>query len=234
MNAKKRRILVVSQSDVLDGSLIQDLEHEGYDVTVVSNIEEEREDLFLSGLPAGIILDLQGLENEGLKFCDDMVTYAGLAVVIIGSSQTQDIAYPAEALECADSYVRRSELYGEEVAARMRQILSRFSSFAHSMGREVQLTRDITVDFIAKTVQTGGKAITLTPTETALLNVLMVYQGLFVASETIIDRVWRGSDEGNANSLRVHMHRLRRKMGDTKRSGGIIETIRSTGYSLNP
>jgi two-component system, OmpR family, response regulator VicR len=231
MTAEIGRILLISQPNNLDTSLVQEIEQEGYAVTVVSSIAEARSDLSSQGLPAGMIVDLQGLEDDGMEFCQEMVTYAGLAVILIGSSQTEDI--PAAALEYADTYLRRNELSAQEIAVRLRQIFSRFGSFAYSLGREVQLTQDLVVDFIAKTVKVGRKEISLTPTEIALLHVMMVHRGSMVASETIINRVWRMLGEGNENSLRVHMHRLRHKLGDSKRSGGVVETVRSVGYSLN-
>jgi DNA-binding response OmpR family regulator len=233
MTAESRRVLVISRTENVDGALIQELEQEGYEVIVVSSIAGARDDLTLHGLPTGMLVDLQGLEQEGMRFCQEMVTYAGLPVIIIGSAQSEDVA-ASEALECADVYLRRKELLPLEVAARLRQIFSRMTSLSYATGREVQLTRDLVVDLIGRTVRVEGKEISLTPTEVALLHVLMVHRGYMVASDTIIDRVWRILNEGNENSLRVHMHRLRHKLGDSKRSGGLVETIRGAGYSLNP
>jgi DNA-binding response OmpR family regulator len=75
-----------------------------------------------------------------------------------------------------------------------------------------------------------GVPVVLTPTETKLLFILWRNAGQVVANEFLISRIWPGQ-EVYEDLLRVHVHRLRHKMGsDGRRKKRYILTERGRGY----
>jgi DNA-binding response OmpR family regulator len=231
MSTQKQKVLLVSKADRLDSSFVRDLEAEGISVILVSSISEARRELENHGLPFGMIVNLDQLEEDGLEFCDEMTVYAGLPVILIGSKNS-DQSVVSASFQCADTFVRGAEVYTKDIALRLERLFHRVNSFSWALGRDVRLASDVIVDFIGRTIQIKGNSIALTPTETALLHVLAAHSDETVDSETLIERVWRGAAEGNPNALRVHMHRLRRKLGWKRGSEGLIRTVRGTGYTL--
>lgn len=231
MTESKQRVLFVSHLDVLDPSLISTFQADGIEVTVVYSTIMARRDLEAHGLPLGMIVNLNQLEDDGVAFCDEMTMYAGLPVMVIGPAQP-DQSLVLDSLEVGDTFVRGWEADAKSLIVRLKRLWSRLASFSYAVGRDVGLLADVSIDFIGKTIQIAGKTIALTPTEIALLHVLIVHSDEVVDAEVLIERVWRGAVEGNPNALRVHMHRLRRKLGWKRGQEGLIRTARGTGYTL--
>src|SRR5688572_3831925 len=229
MENTAKRILMINDPKKVQPDLRESLEREGLILIVTPSLKAAHQDITENGLPVGLLINLEGIEEEGLEFCNEMTLYAGLPVIILGSTDSNEQA-AMQALVCADAYLRPNEFSPAEIAARLERLFSRISSFTYGLGRNVKLTRDIVLDLIDASVVIGGYDVTLTPTEVALLHVLLTHDHEVVDSETLIERVWRGANAGNPNSLRVHMHRLRRKLGWKKRSQmGLIKTVRGIG-----
>ena len=57
----------------------------------------------------------------------------------------------------------------------------------------------------------------------------VLQQGRVLSSEQLKDCVYGFSDEVESNALNVHIHHLRRKLGNS-----IVETVRGLGYRLGP
>jgi two-component system response regulator MprA len=91
--------------------------------------------------------------------------------------------------------------------------------------------QDLELDPAAHTARRGDRAIDLTRTEFALLELLMRNAGRPLPRETIMDRVWGWESEPTSNSLEVFVGYLRRK---TEAAGEprLIHTVRGVGYVL--
>jgi DNA-binding response OmpR family regulator len=74
-----------------------------------------------------------------------------------------------------------------------------------------------------------GKTLALTPTETKLLYILMRNAGRTVTNDFLLRRLWP-MEEVYEDSLRVHIHRLRKKLGRPSRHEQYIATERGVGY----
>jgi DNA-binding response OmpR family regulator len=228
MADRSQTVMLVSR---LKTDFIKELQDAGLAVNHQTSVAGAREYLLREGLPDGVVVLLEGQEEEGLELCQELMVYAGLPVVLIGSSNP-DPSVVAAAMDCADNFLRQKELSQQELPLRLQRIFQRLNTVTYSVGREIKLAADVVVDLIDKTLYIKGQKIILTPTEIALLHVLLAHSGTMVDSQTLIDRVWRGAEEGNANALRVHMHRLRRKLGWQKRNQNLIKTVRGVGYML--
>lgn len=73
-----------------------------------------------------------------------------------------------------------------------------------------------------------GQALELSRREYMLLKNLMENAGRVLTRETLETRLYNWGEEVSSNALEVHIHHLRKKIGD-----GFIKTIRGVGYKVN-
>lgn len=122
----------------------------------------------------------------------------------------------------ADGYVMKP-MHLEEVAAVMRALLRRRSALA--AGPLVH--RDISVDPQSRSVLRGGHPVTLSDPEFAVLLALMEERPRALTRSDIQAR--SGQRVGDVGTVDVHVHHLRRKLGDS-----LIQTVRGIGYRVPP
>src|SRR5262245_10579450 len=71
----------------------------------------------------------------------------------------------------------------------------------------------ITLNGPTGTALKGARPLRLSATEFRLLHYLMLHAGTVVPMQEVLRQVW-GRADGDADVVRVTMHRLRRKLGD--------------------
>jgi two-component system OmpR family response regulator/two-component system response regulator QseB len=120
----------------------------------------------------------------------------------------------------ADGYVIKPG-HLEEVAAVMRALLRRRTTL--SAGQIVY--RDLALDPDHRFVQRGGTPIELTEQEFAVLLALLEDRPKALSRGDLQAR--SGNRVGAGGAVEVHVHHLRRKLGDN-----IIQTVRGVGYRI--
>ncbi|MDB5751965.1 MAG: DNA-binding response regulator [Ramlibacter sp.] len=142
--------------------------------------------------------------------------------VLIVSSRSQ-LRTRLNALDLgADGYVTKP-VHLDEVAAVMRALLRRRTTL--SAGQIVH--RGLAVDPNSRTVQRGGAVVELTEQEFAVLLALLEDQPRPLSRADIQAR--SGNKVGDGNAVEVHVHHLRRKLGEN-----VIQTVRGVGYRMAP
>ncbi|GAA5144342.1 response regulator transcription factor [Pseudonocardia eucalypti] len=91
--------------------------------------------------------------------------------------------------------------------------------------RTVARRGDVTVDLALGLVSVDGQLVTLTPTEFALLTILVSHPEQPLSAEALTRMLWR--DPPSSNVVEVYIGYLRRKLGPER-----IRTIRNAGYLL--
>ena len=112
----------------------------------------------------------------------------------------------------------------DELSARLRALHRRAAGPAHSTWR----IRDLEIDPAARTCRLSGVLVTLTPKEFAVLSVLMENLGTILRRERIALALYAWGEEAESNAIDVHIHHLRRKLGDD-----VIRTLRGVGYVID-
>jgi two-component system OmpR family response regulator/two-component system response regulator QseB len=122
----------------------------------------------------------------------------------------------------ADGYVIKP-VHLEEVAAVMRALLRRRTTLSSG-----QITwRDLVMDPNSRLVQRAGATIELTEQEFAVLLALMEDRPRPLSRGDIQART--GNRVGDGGAVEVHVHHLRRKLGED-----VIQTVRGVGYRVPP
>ena len=140
--------------------------------------------------------------------------------VLIMTARDQ-VASRIESLDLgADDYVTKPFDAGE-LAARMRALRRRAVGRAQAVLEHGELV----IDPAARTVLRGGEPVELSAREFDLL-LVMVEASPRVLSRTQIEAKLYNWDSGlDSNAIEVHVHRLRRKLGEE-----VIRTVRGVGY----
>jgi two-component system OmpR family response regulator/two-component system response regulator QseB len=122
----------------------------------------------------------------------------------------------------ADGYVIKP-VHLDEVAAVMRALLRRRTAMAAGPLRH----RELAVDPHSRTVQRAGAPVELTDQEFAVLLALLEDRPRPLSRADIQAR--SGNRVGDGNAVEVHVHHLRRKLGEN-----VIQTVRGVGYRMPP
>ena len=120
----------------------------------------------------------------------------------------------------ADDYIVKP-FDPNELLARLRAMLRRAG------GRSNPLLEhgDIVVDPAAHTVERAGAAVVLGAKEFALLLALLQARPQVLSKSRLESALYGFGESVESNAIEVHVHHLRRKLGD-----GLIKTVRGVGY----
>ncbi|MDN6111273.1 MAG: two-component system response regulator PmrA, partial [Enterobacterales bacterium] len=110
-----------------------------------------------------------------------------------------------------------------ELQARVRALIRRFQGHSDNLLQ----VENIILNLSTQQVTFEGQQIELTPKEFALLSRLMMRAGQTVNREILQQDLYSWQDDLSSNTLEVHIHNLRRKLGKER-----IKTVRSVGYRL--
>ena len=159
---------------------------------------------------------LQKLKSEGYSVD---ACYDGAEAMDILSYTEYDAVLLDIMMPKADGY--------QVLAARVRAALR----ISHGKSTNLLTIGDLTVDCGAHRVTRGGKLIELSAKEYALLEYLMLNQGIVLSREKIENHIWNFDYEGGTNVVDVYISYLRKKIdgGHEKR---LIHTVRGRGYVL--
>jgi two-component system response regulator MprA len=129
----------------------------------------------------------------------------------------------------ADDYLTKPFAL-DELRARLRALLRRTTVDGEDEAAVLRY-EDLVLDPAARTVHRAGRAIDLTRTEFALLELLLRNAGRPLPRDVIMDRVWGWESEPTSNSLEVFIGYLRRKT-EAADEARLIHTVRGVGYVL--
>jgi len=124
----------------------------------------------------------------------------------------------------ADDYVVKPVAL-DELAARLHALVRR----AHVKTQTLLQVREVIMDASARQVSRAGDAISLSTREFDLLQALLLNAGRVLSREQLEQHLYRWGHEVESNTIEVHIHHLRRKMG-----AGLIDTVRGVGYIVMP
>lgn len=181
--------------------------------------------------PDVIVLDLGLPDLDGFEVLARLRRWSTIPVVVLSARQGGDDK--VDALDGgADDYVTKPFAV-EELLARLRVAVRRALPAADGLGAVV-VSGDVSIDLARKRVHRDGIEIRLTPTEWAVLEVLVRSAGHLVSGESLLQEVWGPTYRTEGNYLRVYMAQLRRKLEKDPAHPVHLLTRPGRGYLFEP
>lgn len=216
-------ILVVDDDPAIRESMARELRVNGYTV-VVAEDGLEGVHAFETHAPDLVLTDLSMPRSDGFELISAIRPTSRTPIIVL--SVRGNDADKIRALDLgADDFVTKPFSVAE-LLARIRAQLRRIGGTAIRMLQFDQLT----IDLDRRRVVQGDREVRLTPTEYSLLELLAMNAGKPVFTDHIIARVWRDAVGTTADTVRVHMSALRKKIEPDPSSPRYIVTEPWVGY----
>jgi DNA-binding response OmpR family regulator len=224
-----QRILAVDDDPFILQLVTSVLENNGYEVLKALSGQDALQLIEQHGLPHLGIFDIDMPGMNGFELCQRIQAFSDLPVILLTALDQEQIII--EGLELyAEDYITKPFSPGE-LAARVKRVLRRIGDFQYTLAPVIQVDDTLSVDLFRQQIWLGDKSISLTPTESKILYILMRNAGRTVTSEFLLRRIWP-LEEVFEDTLRVHIHRLRQKMQSGSSHSYYITTQRGLGYSF--
>ena len=220
------QILVVDDDQAVRDSLARSLQYNGYEVSTATDGLDALAKLASENVDA-VVMDVMMPRLDGLE-TTKMLRENGNDVPILILTARDAVGDRVDGLDAgADDYMVKPFSL-DELLARIRA-LTRRTKPEHEEPSEILHFGDLELDTATRGVSRGGRRISLTRTEFALLQVFMEHPNHVLERGWLLNEVWGFDFPTTANSLEVYIGYLRRK---TEQEGEprLIHTIRGVGY----
>lgn len=216
------RILLVEDDDLLGSALRTGLTQHGFEVDWVRDgVIAERE--LKSQQHQVAVLDLGLPRLDGTEVLQ-RIRQAHIKLPVLVLTARDTIADRVAVLNMgADDYVIKP-VDLDELAARLNALIRRSHGHAE---QQIQVGH-IVLDPIAKTVTRNQQLVNLSHREFDTLHCLMLQAGRVLSRAKLEQYLYSWGHEVESNAIEVHIHHLRRKLGNE-----VIETVRGVGYVMN-
>lgn len=216
------RVLVVEDEQVLADAVAVGLRRESMAVDAAYDGDTALEQLWVNDYDVVVLdRDLPGIHGDEVARTLVRDGYSGRILMLTASDGVED---KVEGLSLgADDYLAKPFAFPELIAR------------VHALARRatpplppVLERHGITLDPANHTVHRDGRALSLTPKEFAVLQVLMRAQGTVVSAEGLLEKAWDENADPFTNVVRVTVMTLRKKLGEPS----VIRTVPGAGYQL--
>jgi two-component system response regulator MprA len=224
------RILVVDDDRAVRESLRRSLEFSGYQVELASDGAQALEAI-IANRPDAMVLDVMMPRLDGLEVARRLrSTGDDLPILVLTARDT--VSDRVSGLDAgADDYLPKPFAL-EELLARLRALLRRaIPEGPNGQASETLSFADLTLDPGTREVRRGGREISLTRTEFALLELFLSYPKHVLTRGRILEEVWGYDFPTSGNALEVYVGYLRRKT-EAEAEPRLIHTVRGVGYVL--
>ena len=193
---------------------------------VSTRLGEKGVELVESEAPDIVILDLGLPDINGFEVLRQVRLFSNVPTIIL--TVRSDEADVVKGLEWgADDYITKP-FRQLEFLARVKALIRRQSPSEE----ETLVCGRLRLDATTGQLHYDGKEIALTITESHILNHLMKNAGHVVTHSSLAEAVWGDDYPGVADSLKVHIRRLREKIEADPSHPQLILTKAGVGYSL--
>jgi two-component system KDP operon response regulator KdpE len=220
-------VLVVDDDRAIRRFLRTSLTAHGYEVLEAENGQMALQEV-MTHRPDLVILDLGLPDIDGVEVTRQLREWTEIPIIILSVREHEEDKIAA--LDAgADDYLTKPFGVGE-LMARLRVALR------HAVSQQdepaVFTLGDLKVDFARRVVEVKDQEVQLTPTEYALLRVLIKYAGKVLTHHQLLREVWGPGYEQEKHLLRVNISNLRSKLEVEPVRPQYILTEPGVGYRL--
>ena len=219
------------QPDIVNALKIY-LSPEGYNLFEAFNGREalemmEKEDIHL------ILLDVMMPVMDGITAMAKIREFSNVPIILLtAKSETEDKVLGLNV--GADDYITKP-FVPVEVLARVRSQLRRYARLGSKPKEDAgQITiGGVTLDDRTKSVLVEGEVVSLTPTEYAILHLLMANPGKVYSTKALYEAVWQEAALGSEGAVAVHIRHLREKIEINPSDPRYLKVVWGQGYKMD-
>ena len=179
-----------------------------------------------------ILLDVMMPVMDGITATAKIRETSNVPIILLtAKSETEDKVLGLNV--GADDYITKP-FVPVEVLARVRSQLRRYAQLGScpaSAERSITIG-SITLDDRTKSVLVDGETVSLTPTEYAILHLLMANPGKVFSTKHLYEAVWQEAALGSEGAVAVHIRHLREKIEINPSEPRYLKVVWGQGYKM--
>jgi two-component system, OmpR family, response regulator len=219
-------VLLVEDEEKLAGALKRGLGEEGMTVECAASAEAAQEVLKGGARFDVLALDVKLPGKDGFTFLRELRGGGDATPVLLLTARGALDDRVTGLNAGGDDYLVKPFAFAELVA-RLRALARRQARPPSPMLK----VGDIELDTVRRRAQRGGRALSLSPKELMLLELLMRHAGQVVTRQMIAETVWAADYNDLTNLIEVFVNRLRQKL-DPGGGKALVATVRGVGYTM--
>lgn len=218
------KLLIVEDDLLLQEGLALMFGHEGYVLDLASTAAQANQFIRCAEYSL-IILDLGLPDQDGTTLLRQW-RQQGIQSPVLILTARDALEDRVNGLDSgADDYLVKPFALAE-LQARARALIRRHQGHSDNLLQD----NGLTLNLHTQQVVLDESPLDITPKEFAILTRLMMRLGQTVHRETLQQDIYSWQDDPGSNTLEVHIHHLRRKLGKLGKER--IKTVRGIGYRL--
>ncbi|MBG7069831.1 response regulator [Pseudomonas aeruginosa] len=216
-------VLLTEDDDLIASGIVAGLNAQGLTVDRVASAADTQALLQVARFDV-LVLDLGLPDEDGLRLLQRL-RQQGVDLPVLVLTARDAVTDRVAGLQAGAAAYLLKPFDLRELGARLHTLQRR------SAGRCVNVIEHGRLSYDPSTRETwlDGRPVELSRREQALLQALLNNRGRILSGEQLKDSVYGFGDEVESNALNVHIHHLRRKLGNA-----IVQTVRGLGYRLGP
>lgn len=228
------RILVVDDEKEIADLVELYLKKEGFSIDkyysasqALSRIKDTAYDLAM--------LDIMMPDVDGFTLCQEIRKSYTYPIIMLTAKDSETDKITGLTLG-ADDYITKP-FQPLEMVARVKSQLRRYKKYNLSDGqhlRPVLCHNGLVINPEKHVCTLNNQPVSLTPTEFAILQVLLENKGRVISGEELLRKIWQDDYYNKlSNSVTVHIRHIREKLNDSLEKPKYIQTIWGVGYKID-
>ena len=179
-----------------------------------------------------ILLDIMMPRMDGITATAKIRAFSNVPIILLtAKSETEDKVLGLNV--GADDYITKP-FVPVEVLARVRSQLRRYALLGSRPDQQLDTLTigGVTLDDRTKSVTVDGEQVALTPTEYAILHLLMSNPGQVFSTKALYESVWQEAALGSEGAVAVHIRHLREKIEINPSEPRYLKVVWGQGYKM--
>ena len=204
---------------------------QGYETVLCENGQEALDRLREGGVQL-VLLDVMMPVMDGITVLSKLREESNVPVILL-TAKSEDTDKVLGLDLGADDYVTKP-FNAVELLARVKSQLRRYTQLGGAVDAPDRIAvGPVVMDDQAKTVTVDGEEVSLTPTEYAILRLLLQNPGRVFSIHEIYRQVWQEAPVGAEGTVPVHIRHLREKIEIDPANPRHLTVVWGQGYKFS-